>query len=98
MDVLFWPRAIPAILKLQDPILRDMGRIADRRAVRISGDGICVATCVCFPIHCPTDELLAARHITKATSVNRRTSPVRIGSGLAFPPGVRITLPSRIVL
>jgi hypothetical protein len=46
MDARFGQQAIPAILKFQYAILRDMGRITDRRPVRICGDRICVATCL----------------------------------------------------
>jgi hypothetical protein len=42
----FGPEAIEAVLQLQYAILRHMGRIADRRWVRICGDRIGVAACL----------------------------------------------------
>jgi hypothetical protein len=40
------PEAIPAVLQLQYAILRDVGRIGNRRPVRICGDRIGVAACL----------------------------------------------------
>jgi len=43
MNIFFWPYAIPPVFQLQHSVLRDVGGIGDRRAVRICNDGVGIA-------------------------------------------------------